>query len=165
MIWWTGLAPWEFEFPFPGSLTQFQHKCLHQLHLLLETRFDLPFLGVVFLGVVFLRVVFILDVSRSSRIREGRPRDRFVCVTEGLVTCFLSLTSMSSRQPALGRSRDAERLVFYCRTTSASTAPCTPRRYAALRIVLVTVPRVSRSCEHPRTHLSRSDLLAPRMKV
>jgi len=19
MIWWTGLAPWEFEFPFPGS--------------------------------------------------------------------------------------------------------------------------------------------------
>ena len=20
MIWWTGLAPWEFEFPFPGSL-------------------------------------------------------------------------------------------------------------------------------------------------
>ena len=21
MIWWTGLAPWEFDFPFPGSLT------------------------------------------------------------------------------------------------------------------------------------------------
>ena len=21
LIWWTGLAPWEFEFPFPGSLT------------------------------------------------------------------------------------------------------------------------------------------------
>jgi len=21
MIWWTGLAPWEFEFPFPGILT------------------------------------------------------------------------------------------------------------------------------------------------
>ena len=20
MIWWTGLAPWQFEFPFPGSL-------------------------------------------------------------------------------------------------------------------------------------------------
>jgi len=20
LIWWTGLAPWEFEFPFPGSL-------------------------------------------------------------------------------------------------------------------------------------------------
>ena len=20
-IWWTGLAPWEFEFPFPGSIT------------------------------------------------------------------------------------------------------------------------------------------------
>ena len=21
MIWWTGLAAWEYEFPFPGSLT------------------------------------------------------------------------------------------------------------------------------------------------
>ena len=21
MIWWTGLAPWEFEYPLPGSLT------------------------------------------------------------------------------------------------------------------------------------------------
>ena len=21
MIWWTSLAPWEFQFPFPGSLT------------------------------------------------------------------------------------------------------------------------------------------------
>jgi len=21
MMWWTGLAPWEFEFSFPGSLT------------------------------------------------------------------------------------------------------------------------------------------------
>jgi len=20
MVWWTGLAPWEFDFPFPGSL-------------------------------------------------------------------------------------------------------------------------------------------------
>ena len=20
MIWWTGLVPWDFEFPFPGSL-------------------------------------------------------------------------------------------------------------------------------------------------
>ena len=25
MIWWTGLAPWEFEFPFPGSLTSTFH--------------------------------------------------------------------------------------------------------------------------------------------
>jgi len=23
MVWWTGLAPWEFEFPFPGSLTPY----------------------------------------------------------------------------------------------------------------------------------------------
>ena len=38
-----------------------------------------------------------------------------------------------------------ERLIFYCRTTSART---TPEGCAALRIVLVNVPRVSRSCEH-----------------
>jgi len=41
-----------------------------------------------------------------------------------------------------GQGRD--RLVLYCRTTSASTAPCTSRRMC-LRLVLVTVPRVSRS--------------------
>ena len=26
MIWWTGLAPWESEFPFPGSLTSTNHN-------------------------------------------------------------------------------------------------------------------------------------------
>ena len=50
-----------------------------------------------------------------------------------------------------GQAPVTERLVFYFRTTSASTAPCTSRRMccgcAALRMVLVTVPRVSRSCE------------------
>ena len=31
MIRWTGLAPWEFEFPFPGSLTStFLHRCPHR---------------------------------------------------------------------------------------------------------------------------------------
>ena len=31
MIWWTGLAPWEFEFPLPGSLTStFLHQDLTQ---------------------------------------------------------------------------------------------------------------------------------------
>ena len=29
MIWWTGLAPWEFEFPFPGSLTSTFQVALH----------------------------------------------------------------------------------------------------------------------------------------
>jgi len=29
MIWWTGLAPWEFKVPFPGSLTS---TFLHQGH-------------------------------------------------------------------------------------------------------------------------------------
>ena len=30
MIRWTGLAPWEFEFPFPGSLTSTVHAHTHQ---------------------------------------------------------------------------------------------------------------------------------------
>jgi len=29
MIRWTGLAPWEIEFPFPGSLTSTFLACLH----------------------------------------------------------------------------------------------------------------------------------------
>jgi len=30
MIWWTGLAPWEFELPFPGSLiSTFLARCVH----------------------------------------------------------------------------------------------------------------------------------------
>ena len=41
-----------------------------------------------------------------------------------------------------------ERLVFYCRTTSASTAPRTPRRTCCpYAYALITVLRVSRSCE------------------
>jgi len=40
-------------------------------------------------------------------------------------------------------------LVFYCRTTSASTAPRTPRRTCCpYAYVLATVPRVSSSCEN-----------------
>ena len=42
-----------------------------------------------------------------------------------------------------------ERLEFYCRRTSASTAPRTPRRACCpYAYVLITVLRVSRSCEH-----------------
>ena len=38
-IWWTGLAPWEFEFPFTGSLTStFLRQSNHQRH---ETRWTL----------------------------------------------------------------------------------------------------------------------------
>jgi len=41
-----------------------------------------------------------------------------------------------------------ERLVLYCRTTSASTAPRTPRRTCCpCAYVLITVLRVNRSCE------------------
>ena len=35
MIWWTGLAPWEFEFPFPVSLT----LTFHQTH---NTALNIP---------------------------------------------------------------------------------------------------------------------------
>jgi len=38
-------------------------------------------------------------------------------------------------------------MVFYYRTLSTSAAPARLERCAALRIVLVTVPRVSRSCD------------------
>ena len=34
MIWWTGLAPWEFEFPFPGNHTS---TFLHQVNILPQT--------------------------------------------------------------------------------------------------------------------------------
>ena len=49
-----------------------------------------------------------------------------------------------------GRARfEMERLVLYCRTTSASTAPRTPRRTCCpYAYVLITVLRVSHSCEH-----------------
>ena len=29
MIRWTGLVPWEFEFPFPGGLTSSHHQTLN----------------------------------------------------------------------------------------------------------------------------------------
>ena len=46
-----------------------------------------------------------------------------------------------------GRVR-AERLVFYCRTTSASTTPRTPRRTCCpYAYALIAVLRVSRVCE------------------
>ena len=31
MIGWTGLAPWEFEFPFPGSLTSTSLRTIERL--------------------------------------------------------------------------------------------------------------------------------------
>ena len=41
-----------------------------------------------------------------------------------------------------------QRLVFYCRTTSASTAPCTSRRMCCPTHCASYSARVSRSCEH-----------------
>jgi len=49
----------------------------------------------------------------------------------------------------LGSAPIGERLVCYCRTTSASTAPYTSRRMCCpTHCVLVTVPRASRACQH-----------------
>ena len=40
MIRWTGLAPWEFELPFPGSVTStFRHPHLHAVRGLPANRF------------------------------------------------------------------------------------------------------------------------------
>jgi hypothetical protein len=36
MIWWTGLAPWLFEFPFPGSFTSSFSSILFFIHNLLQ---------------------------------------------------------------------------------------------------------------------------------
>ena len=58
-------------------------------------------------------------------------------------------TPNHTRPPIARDGRRAARLAFCCRTTSASTAPRTPRRTCCpYAYVLITVPRVSRSCEH-----------------
>ena len=36
IIWWTGLAPWQFEFPFPGSL-MFTFLCGMQVKVSVST--------------------------------------------------------------------------------------------------------------------------------
>ena len=63
---------------------------------------------------------------------------------------------LSSSCSLLARKGE-ERLVFHCRTSSASTAPCTSS--AALRIVLVTMPRVSREDWRTLRHHLNSDFL------
>jgi len=40
MIRWTGLAPWEFEFPFPGSLTSTFLRQVDKLKLSLPPHLD-----------------------------------------------------------------------------------------------------------------------------
>jgi hypothetical protein len=46
------------------------------------------------------------------------------------------------------RATPAETLVFIAEQPAPSLHPAHPEGCAALRIVLLTVPRVSRSCEH-----------------
>ena len=46
MIWWSGLAPWEFEFPFPGSITstfQGRHRYLHDRAYACVTTHEIPY--------------------------------------------------------------------------------------------------------------------------
>ena len=79
-----------------------------------------------------------------GRARLGREHKPFTTVTSSLLRVIFFRRG----------SPDSKSLVFNCRTTSASTAPCTSRglccltHCAALRIVIITVPHVSRSCEH-----------------
>jgi len=85
-----------------------------------------------------------------------RPRRWRFLMSE--VPLHIGLLAVSSGSPGAGnvlpRARccflvsSRERLVFYCRTTSASTAPGTPRRTCCpYAYVLITVLRVSHSCE------------------
>ena len=59
-----------------------------------------------------------------------------------------SVINLHLDEPATDTWRHQERLAFHCRTTSASTAPRTPRRTCCpYAYVLITVLCVSRSCE------------------
>ena len=85
-------------------------------------------------------------------LREDRLRRGCVNCLSISLSLFLSLSFPPSRPPFLSLTHSLphprERLVSYCRTTSASTAPRTPRRTCCpYAYVLTTVPRVSRSCE------------------
>ena len=155
MIRWTGLAPWEFEFPFPGSLI---HTFLVYLpreaggrppqaggegaHPQLLQRNVQRFRG----GLVFKahRLVYhatlgLRVIQRERGARPGRGCTRDACASAGA-------RDTGSRAPHAG----GERLVFYCRTTSANTAPRTPRRTCCpYAYELITVLRVSRSCKIP----------------
>ena len=85
----------------------------------------------------------------AEDLRQVRPHES----TPSQYSCahlMLSLTG-TLQQLVEFEPRDEQELtglVCYCRTTSASTAPCTPRRTCCpYAYVLVTVLRVSRSCE------------------
>jgi hypothetical protein len=53
MVWWTGLAPWEFEFPFPGSLIS-----------------TFPTFQIAWVSWLWLRVKFFLFAFPSARLQE-----------------------------------------------------------------------------------------------
>jgi len=67
MIWWTGLAPWEFEFPFPDSL---RSTILGQEQEVLLGLFSANKLGVVYAwqagpGLVFVYSGMLADIFRG----------------------------------------------------------------------------------------------------
>ena len=81
-------------------------------------------------------------------LREDRLRRGCVNCLSISLSLFLSLSFPPSRPPFLSLTHSLphprERLVSYCRTTSASTAPRTPRRTCCpYAYVLITVLRVS----------------------
>ena len=102
--------------------------------------------------------------SRPPTLHASKDwRARFPCLNNMLgsstaITCCSLITCSSLPRRSV---RACQRLVFYCRTTSASTAPCTSRRtccpYAYVLItVLDVVPArdMPRDRQHPSTYSS-----------
>ena len=158
MIWWTGLAPWEFEWPFPGSriATFLEDERLNWVklrrdhppptwpgvsrrggHLLRSECFQWQ--GLMDFGAKLDSIVAFGDRRNppDDQLRLHRQEPYFI--DNLLVRIHLH------RQ---------EGLAFHCRTISASTAPCTSGRtcypYAH---VLVTVLRL-----HGKSRLAHEGL-------
>ena len=121
----------------------------------------------------YIRVRAILRVC-YIRVTPLYAEGEIICfaISGGIMVTVFAMARvrvLNKRRPTT-HAGALQRLVLHCRTTSASTAyfiasttifigfiaECpapvphlaNPEECAALRIVLVTVPRVSRSCEH-----------------
>jgi len=113
MIKWTSLAPWEFEFPFPGSLTSTFLVCS-------STRGSQPIARARNLRPAPRRRSGML--SLQSFLRKG--------VSLGYVGLNLNLNELNGGTLSFATRISAtspwgERLVIYCQTTSASAAHAT----------------------------------------
>ena len=82
MIRWTGLAPWEFEFPFPGSLTSTFIVCA-------ATYIASPLVKITDTSIILSRVP--ASEIRSTRQDVERTRS---CVSLGTVGSVLGITGL-----------------------------------------------------------------------